>query len=375
MGQEFVLINLDKWEASSRGGKWLELLWEGNFRLIDLQILVPGVKGSWAGDRIILYGEYSEEFPPGVPPRKFVDPTIDPDTPLECIRTVRKVIWPQEPNNEEHIIAVRNLSYREVHQEDETPVDEHVMKTERKEKAANDWDAPIGHGNAVEVDAVQDMVNSNKATSRQVKPLSAMERTPEEILDVIFAQVDRESLPSCVYLSSRIYSVAIKRLYYRVQLMSDKSTRNFAETVLNRPILKHYVRQLLTVIEPHWESVAVLHNILKQLPYLTLLEIGPSWITYGDLPYWEYPFKLEGLKWGLIKDEASKKFIESQKHLRSEVVYWALPRYFGDNGQSTEHLPDGEEFREAGWNLWKWGAPQYSGKHCSFDRDGGNVSD
>lgn len=113
MGQEFVLINLDKWEASSRGGKWLELLWEGNFRLIDLQILVPGVKGSWAGDRIILYGEYSEEFPPGVPPRKFVDPTIDPDTPLECIRTVRKVIWPQEPNNEEHIIAVRNLSARE----------------------------------------------------------------------------------------------------------------------------------------------------------------------------------------------------------------------------------------------------------------------
>ncbi|PVF94256.1 hypothetical protein CPB86DRAFT_828742 [Serendipita vermifera] len=113
----------------------------------------------------------------------------------------------------------------------------------------------------------------------------------------------------------------------------------------------------VSVTDPHWESVAVLHNILKQLPYLTLLEIGPSWITYGDLPYWECPFKLQGLKWGLIKDEACKRFVvDSQKHLTSEVVYWALPRYFDDDGKTVKGFPVNIE--EVGWDLWGWAVPQ-----------------
>jgi hypothetical protein len=208
---------------------------------------------------------------------------------------------------------------RQVYEEEETP--------EEQNKITVNENAYPKHNNDVEAIHSPPTVNYNEGLSRPAKPSSALERTPEDVLDLILSHVGRESLPNCVYLSSHVYPIAIKRLYYRVQLMSDSSTRNFAQTLISRPILKDYVRQLLTVIAPHWESVAVLHGILKQLPYLTLLEIGPSWITYGDLPYWEYPFKLEGLKWGLIKDKAAKKFIESQSGLTSDVVYWALPRW------------------------------------------------
>jgi hypothetical protein len=169
------------------------------------------------------------------------------------------------------------------------------------------------------------MTDQNREYSQPRNELSSFEKMPFEIMEILFSYVDRESLPNCVYLSSRIYPAAIKRLYYRVQLISDSSTRNFAQTLISRPIVKDYVRQLLTVIDPHWESVSVLHTILRQLPFLTLLEIGPSWVTYGDFPYWEYPFKLQGLKWGLIKDEAANKFIDSQSNLTSDVVYWGLP--------------------------------------------------
>ncbi|PVF94257.1 hypothetical protein CPB86DRAFT_800607 [Serendipita vermifera] len=442
MGQLWRLINLDKWEAASEGGKWVELLC-GNFLLKDLQILVPGVEGSWAGDRIILLGGYAHEFPPGIPPRKSVDPTMDTDAPLQIIETVRNVVWPQGPNDKEHIIAVRNLSAREYLTSRLFPADpEHWglaqalfsklswssdptlgwylnhpnwhagpwagarvdMISLQDMKDLDGWkditeetfrglaklcsrylpngcrcslcqkcrevqqgkEIP-GHGHLIKAEQSQKTAKVEDIHSRQdnvsplqVSPSSAMEKMPSEVLDIIFSQVDRESLPSCIYLSTRIYAAAIKRLYYRVQLMSDASTRNFAETLLSRPILKHYVRQLLTVIDPHWESVATLHSILKQVPYLTLLEIGPSWITYGDLPYWEYPFKLEGLKWGFIKDEASKSFIDSQKHLKSEVVYWALPPYFDDDGKTIEALREYRSIGVAGWDIWGWGAPQYT---------------
>ncbi|CAG8663832.1 13069_t:CDS:2 [Acaulospora colombiana] len=262
---------------------------------------------------------------------------------------------------------------REVNEEKQPPKNGYLMEIEKFQKTAKDEDIHSRQG--VEVDFTQNMINYNKELSQQVVPTSAMERMPSEILDIVFSQVDRESLPACVYLSSRIYPVVVKRLYHRVQLMSDASTRNFAETLVSRPILKDHVRQLLTVVNPHWESVAVLHNILKQLPFLTLLEIGPTWITYGDLPYWEYPFKLEGLKWGFIKDEAAKRFIGSQKHLTSEVVYWALPPYFDDNGKTIESLLEHRSIHHAGWNLWMWGAPQYFGANSSFDPHGGDESD
>jgi hypothetical protein len=217
--------------------------------------------------------------------------------------------------------------YRYAHEGREIPQYEHRKEKEAYEKIRQD--SPVDHNdeNATALSGVEAVIGRKRERIRQVDRISAFERMHCEILDVLFSQMDRESLPNCIYLSSRIYDIAIKKLYYRVQLMSDFSTRNFAETLINRPILKDYVRQLLTVINPHWESVAVLHGILKRLPFLTLLEIGPSWITYGDLPYREYPFKLEGLKWGLIKDRAAKRFIESQSTHISDVVYWGLPSW------------------------------------------------
>jgi hypothetical protein len=114
MGQEWVVINIDKWASISRGGKFRELNWERNFRLQDLLILVPGVEGSWAGDRIILYGEYAQELPPRVVPPKQVDPTIgSPETPLESMRTTRELPWSKELDGEELILVLRNLSARE----------------------------------------------------------------------------------------------------------------------------------------------------------------------------------------------------------------------------------------------------------------------
>jgi hypothetical protein len=156
------------------------------------------------------------------------------------------------------------------------------------------------------------------------KRLSQFERLPYDVRSLIFSQVPRCSLATCALTSSQVHSAVTEVLYATVHLDSNRFTRTFADTLLRRPFLCDYVRKLTVAVKPHWISVRRLHEILKQLPHLVDLHVLPSWITYGDLPYWEYPFKLRKIKWGLIKDRASKKFIASQSDTLEDIGYLKL---------------------------------------------------
>jgi hypothetical protein len=168
---------------------------------------------------------------------------------------------------------------------------------------------------------------SNIKESRRFGPknqLSPLETLPYEIFDHISSQLPRASLAACTLTSTTLYSLTIKRLYASLDISLDHFTRILAETLARRPFLCGFVRNLSISVKPHWESVKVLHQILKQLPNLTNLHVLPSWITYGDLPYWEYPFKLRTIKWGLMKDRASQKFIASQSDTLEKIEYFRL---------------------------------------------------
>jgi hypothetical protein len=156
------------------------------------------------------------------------------------------------------------------------------------------------------------------------KTLSSLERLPYEVMDLIFSQVPRASLVACALTSTRLHFLASEALYTTVYLESSHFTRIFAQTLEHRPFLCDYVQELTVTVEPHWRSVRRLHDILKKLPRLIYLHVLPCWITYGDLPYWEYPFKLRKIKWGLIKDRASQKFIKSHSDTLKEVGYIML---------------------------------------------------
>jgi hypothetical protein len=151
--------------------------------------------------------------------------------------------------------------------------------------------------------------------------LSSFESLPRELLDLIFSRLPRSSLAACALTSTQLYFTVAEALYSKVRLRLDRFTCIFAETLLRRPLLCDSVRKLTVAINPHWTSARALHDILKQIPRLVDLHVLPSWITYGDLPYWEYPFKLRKLKWGLMKDRASQKFIESQSDTLEEIRY------------------------------------------------------
>jgi hypothetical protein len=156
------------------------------------------------------------------------------------------------------------------------------------------------------------------------KRLSLFERLPYEVMSLILSQVPYRSLTTCALTSSQLHFAVTEPLYATVHLESDRLTRTFADTLLRRPSLCNYVRKLRIAVNPHWESVRRLHEILKRLPNLVDLHVLPSWITYGDLPYWEYPFKLRKIKWGLIKDRASQRFIASQSDTLKEIGYLKL---------------------------------------------------
>jgi hypothetical protein len=156
------------------------------------------------------------------------------------------------------------------------------------------------------------------------KRLSPFERLPYDVMSLIFSQVPYRSLATCALTSSQVHSRVMEVLYATVHLKSDRLTRTFADTLLHRPFLCEFVRKLTIAVNAHWASVKRLHEILKQLPSLVDLHVLPSWITYGDLPYWEYPFKLRKIKWGLIKDRASQRFIASQSDTLKEIGYLKL---------------------------------------------------
>jgi hypothetical protein len=176
-----------------------------------------------------------------------------------------------------------------------------------------------------EPDSYQEISNIKGSKRSGAKnQLSALETLPYEIFDHISSQLPRASLAACALTSTAPYSLAVRRLYASVDTPLDHFTRTFAETLARRPFLSEFVRDLSINVKPHWEPVKVLHEILKRLPNLTYLHVLPSWITYGDLPYWEYPFKLRTIKWGLMKDRASQKFIASQSDTLQEVEYFKL---------------------------------------------------
>ncbi|CAG8678107.1 11883_t:CDS:2 [Acaulospora colombiana] len=186
--------------------QFLRLQWDSH---LDIEVL----ETDWAGDRIILIGDYADAFPPGI----LTDEEAKELDPAESMSSCR------------------------------------CQKS--------------------------DQITDKFESTRFERRLSSFERLPYDALDIIFSQLPRPSLAACALLSTRVYSA------------------------------------------PHWESVRVLHEILKQLPRLVSLHVLPSWITYGDLPYWEYPFKLRKIKWGLIKDEGSQKFISSQSGTLEEIGY------------------------------------------------------
>jgi hypothetical protein len=168
------------------------------------------------------------------------------------------------------------------------------------------------------------IVVSKKGHNWPEKRLSPFERLPYEVMSLIFSQVPQRSLVACAVTSSQVHFAVAEALYTTVHLESNSLTRTFADTLLRRPFLCDYVHKLTVAVNPHWMSVRRLHEILKQLPRLVDLHVLPSWITYGDLPYWEYPFKLRKIKWGLIKDRASQKFIASQSETLEEIGYMTL---------------------------------------------------
>jgi hypothetical protein len=97
-----------------------------------------------------------------------------------------------------------------------------------------------------------------------------------------------------------------------VTLGRATQTKTLLDTVCRRPELTSYIKNLRLVTMAHWESLQMAHEILKQLPDLKSLDFAPCWFSYGNLPYWEYPFTLQTLRWGLKKDSAFDRFCKSQ---------------------------------------------------------------
>jgi hypothetical protein len=107
MGQSWEIINIDKREKMllvSRC-KWGEIYL--GFPYDAIQCLARG--NSWAGDRIILIGDYAFCFPPGVM-NEGEKKDLDADNlDLPGITSYEPFSWPRQTRN----VALRNLNSRE----------------------------------------------------------------------------------------------------------------------------------------------------------------------------------------------------------------------------------------------------------------------
>ncbi|PVG01476.1 hypothetical protein CPB86DRAFT_812430 [Serendipita vermifera] len=109
MGQYWELINIDKRERLPLfRGKWDEDY--SSPTQYDIDILAPGER--WAGDRIILIGDYADSFPPGIFTEEEAE-EIDPTERLECI-DIPGGWWTDPPFGAGNdTIALRNLNSHE----------------------------------------------------------------------------------------------------------------------------------------------------------------------------------------------------------------------------------------------------------------------
>lgn len=62
MGQHWKCINIDKQESLAVEGKWAEFGWTTTLE----EIAILGSGNSWAGDRIMVLGDDTYLFPPGI---------------------------------------------------------------------------------------------------------------------------------------------------------------------------------------------------------------------------------------------------------------------------------------------------------------------
>ncbi|CAG8678121.1 11884_t:CDS:1, partial [Acaulospora colombiana] len=282
-------------------------------------------RGPWAGARIDIASLSDIE---GIEEWK--------DVTEETFRDVWKVTLQAERLIEEDCKCKLCGIYNQMRIDDEykgaRKGDQDIKNTQRAQFSK--WDEP--HCTEKQEKELINLVRSQETctiidklpSNHLCKSLSLFERLPYEITDLIFFHVPRNSLPACAIASTRMNSAVLVSLYATVNLDLPHLTHRFAETLIRRPFLCHYVRDLTIAVSPHWKSVRVLHDILIQLPCLVSLHTLPSWITYGDLPYWEYPFKLQNIKWGLIKDKASQKFIMSHSDTLKEINYMKLNQDF-----------------------------------------------
>jgi len=142
--------------------------------------------------------------------------------------------------------------------------------------------------------------------------LSVIETLPAEIKVSIFVNLSTKDLAACAATSKALFLEATRILYVSVHLSSADQTITLLETLNMHPEYAKLIKDLSLVTMAHWESLQVAHDILKRLPALTSLEFAPCWFSYGDLPYWEYPFQLQTLKSGLRPDDGFRKFRSSQ---------------------------------------------------------------
>ena len=142
--------------------------------------------------------------------------------------------------------------------------------------------------------------------------LSAIETLPAELNEEIMIHLTVRDLAACAAASKTLSLQATRRLYTSVTLERATQTKTLLDTFSRRPELTSYVKHLRVVTMAHWESLQIAHEILKQLPALKSLDFAPCWFSYGNLPYWEYPFTLRTLTWGLKQDSAFDQFCRSQ---------------------------------------------------------------
>jgi len=172
--------------------------------------------------------------------------------------------------------------------------------------------------------------------------LSAIESLPAELYQEIMVHLTVGDLGACAAASKTLSLHATRLLYASVTLERATQTKTLLTTISRRPELTSYIKDLRLVTMAHWESLQTAHEILKQLPALNSLNFAPCWFSYDNLPYWEYPFTLRTLMWGLKQDSAFHRFCRSQPGVQITSQDPAI-RTLEEDGEGEEEEEEEEE--------------------------------